>query len=300
MLLVALIWGASFMFIKVELDAGVAPLHVAWLRCVFGAAALWAVLRARGEAVPRDRVLLGHLAVVAALMNSLPFVLFAYGETEVSSLLAGIFNATTPLLTLVFSLVVLADERPTRQKVCGLLAGFAGVLVVLAPWNGLGHGSLLGALACLGAATCYGIGFPYMRRHLAGRPESAVAISAVQVSLGALFLTPLAALGALPTSAPGLDAWGSVLALGALGTGIAYILNFNVLRAAGAQTASTVTYIVPLFAVLFGVTLLSERLTWHEPAGGALIIAGVALANSRSRAPRPTHPLAADPAPPGR
>jgi drug/metabolite transporter (DMT)-like permease len=282
MLLVALIWGASFMFIKVELDDGIAPLHVAWLRCALGAAALLLILRVRGEAFPRDRALLRHLVVVAGLMNAVPFVLFAYGETEVSSLLAGIFNATTPLLTLMFSLAVLPDERPTPAKVFGLAVGFTGVLVVLAPWDGLGRGSLLGALACLGASTCYGMGFPYMRRHLAGRAESATQISAAQVCIGAALLFPTLFLDSLPDGAPGIDAWGSILALGALGTGVAYILNFNVVRIAGAQTASTVTYIVPLFAVFFGVTLLSEDISWHEPAGGILILAGVTLANRRT------------------
>lgn len=285
MLLVALIWGASFMFIKVELDAGIAPVHVAWLRCVFGGLALLVILRVLGERLPRDRVLLRHLVVVALLMNSVPFVLFALGETEVSSLLAGIINATTPLLTLLFSLLVLPDERPTAARLTGLLVGFLGVVVVLAPWDDLGTGSLLGALACLGASACYGVGFPYMRRHLAGRTESATAMSTVQILIGAVLLTPFLAFGSLPDSAPGLDAWGSILALGALGTGVAYILNFNVIRIAGAQTASTVTYIVPIFAVFFGVVLLGEDLSWHEPAGCALILLGVTLANRRARTP---------------
>jgi drug/metabolite transporter (DMT)-like permease len=289
MLLVGLIWGASFMFIKVELDDGIAPLHVAWLRCAFGALALAAILRARGERFPRDRALLRHLVVVAGLMNAVPFVLFAYGETEVSSLLAGIFNATTPLLTLLFSLAVLPDERPTALKVAGLLVGFTGVLVVLGPWEGIGGGSLLGALACLGASTCYGMGFPYMRRNLAGRPESAVAISAAQVSIGAILLLPTVFLSPVDGSLE-LDSAGSILALGALGTGVAYALNFNVIREAGAQTASTVTYIVPIFAVLFGVTLLSEPLSWHAPAGGLLILAGVTL-STRTRLDSPHAPV---------
>ncbi len=287
MVLVALIWGASFMFIEVELEDGIAPVHIAFLRCLFGAAALLAILRIRGERLPRDRVLLGHLALIAALMNAVPFLLFAFGQTEVSSSLAGILNSTTPLLTLVFSLAVLPAERPTRRKVAGLLVGFAGTLVVLAPWSGLGEGSLLGALACLGAATCYGMGFPYMRRHLSGRPESAVAISAAQVGIGALILLVAVPFGDVPDVAPGADAWLSILALGALGTGVAYILNLNVIRAAGAQTASTVTYLVPVFAVFFGVTVLGESLTWHEPVGGALIVTGVAIASRRGAASRP-------------
>jgi drug/metabolite transporter (DMT)-like permease len=281
LLLLALIWGASFMFIKVELDAGIAPLHIALLRCVFGAAALLVMLAFTRDRLPRDRGLYGHLLVIATLMNAVPFVLFAYGETEVSSLLAGIFNSLTPLMTLLFSLVVLPDEPPTPERIAGIAVGFAGVLVVLAPWDGIGGGSLLGALACIGAATCYGLGFPYPRRHVAGRPETAVAVSAVQVSLGGLLLLPVAPLVALPDALPGVDAWLSILALGALGTGVAYVLNFNVVRSAGAQTASMVTYLVPVFAVVFGVSILNEPLSWHEPAGGALIIAGVALTQRR-------------------
>jgi drug/metabolite transporter (DMT)-like permease len=288
LLLVAVIWGASFMFIKVELDAGLAVVHVAWLRCALGAPVLLAIVWLTRDRLPRDRGLYAHLLVIAALMNSAPFLLFAYGETEVSSLLAGIINALTPLMTLLFSLAVLPDEPPTAEKLAGLAVGFAGVLLVLAPWEGLGGGTLLGALACIGAATCYGLGFPYLRRHVSGRPETGAAISAVQISLGAVLMLPFVPFGALPDDAPGLEVWGSALALGALGTGVAYILNFNVVRAAGAQTASMVTYLVPVFAVVFGVTILGEPLSWHEPVGGALIIAGVALAQGVLRRRQPS------------
>ena len=290
LLLVAVIWGASFMFIKVELDAGLAPVHIAFLRCAFGAPALLLILFATRDRLPRDRRVYAHLLLIAALMNAAPFLLFAYGETEVSSLLAGIINALTPLMTLLFSFVLLPDEPPTAGKIAGLLVGFLGVVVVLAPWRGLGAGSLLGALACIGAATCYGLGFPTMRRHLSGRPETGVALSAAQVTIGALLLAPFVPLGALPDEVPGAGAWLSILGLGAFGTGVAYIFNFNVVREAGAQTASMVTYLVPAFAVVFGVTILSEPLSWHEPVGGALIIAGVALAQGVLR-PRRTSTL---------
>lgn len=275
-LLLGLIWGGSFLFIKVEVEAGIAPVHVALLRCLFGGAALLLILAFTRDVLPPPPVW-KHLAVMALLSNTLPFVLFAAGETEVSSLLAGIINAMTPLLTLVFSLALLPEERPTARRVAGIAVGFAGVVVVLAPWEGLGTGSLLGALACLAAATCYGVSFPYLKRHLTGRPETGVAISTVQVGIGAVMLAPFALLGSLPDETPGVEVWLSILALGCLGTGVAYVLMFNVVQQAGAQTGSMITYLVPVFAIVLGVTVLGEAISWHEPLGGAVILGGVAL-----------------------
>lgn len=264
------------MFIKIEVEAGIAPVHVALLRCLFGSLTLLAILTWTRDRLPRGEIW-RHLVVIALLSNTVPFVLFAYGETEVSSLLAGIINATTPLLTLVFSLALLPDERPTARRVGGIAVGFAGVVVVLAPWQGLGTGSLLGAAACLAAAACYGMAFPYLRRHLTGRPETGVAISAAQVGIGAVMLAPFSLLAALPADAPGVEVWLSILALGCLGTGVAYVLMFNIVQQRGAQTGSMITYIVPVFAVLLGVLVLGEDIGWHEPVGGAIILAGVAL-----------------------
>ena len=288
LLLVALIWGASFMFIKIELDAGLSPWHVAFLRCAFGAPALLLILAVTRDRLPRGREIWRHLLVIGTLMNAAPFLLFAYGETQVSSLLAGIFNALTPLMTLLFSLGMLPDEPPTTEKLAGLAVGFVGVLVVLAPWEGLGGGSLVGALACIGAATCYGARVPLPapphlrpagdRRGDLGRPGQPRRAAPAAVT----------ALGSLPDELPGVKVWLSIVALGALGTGVAYIFNFNVVRAAGAQTASMVTYLVPVFAVVFGVTILDEPLSWHEPAGGALIIVGVALAQGVLRVRQPS------------
>ena len=162
------------------------------------------------------------------------------------------------------------------------------MLVVLAPWNGLGGGSLLGALACIGAASCYGVAFPYLRRHVSGGRRPGVAVSAAQVTIGGLVLLLFTPFAPLPEHVPGVTAWLSILGLGVLGTGVAYILNFNVVREAGAQTGSMVTYLVPVFAVFFGVTILGESLSWHEPVGGALIILGVAVAQGLLRTRQPS------------
>ncbi|HMA45695.1 MAG TPA: DMT family transporter, partial [Frankiaceae bacterium] len=158
-----------------------APVQVALGRLVLGLIPLLAVLAFRRDPVPRDLRTWGHLFVGALLLSAGPFTLYAYGETQVSSVLAGIWNATTPLLTAAVAMLALPDERPTRARVAGLLVGFAGVLVVLGAWRGVGGHALLGNLACLAAAACYGLGFPYTRRHLAGRPESVVSLSAAQL-----------------------------------------------------------------------------------------------------------------------
>jgi drug/metabolite transporter (DMT)-like permease len=282
--LLSAIWGASFLFIKVG-DRALEPLQVAFVRCALGTLALAAIMLARREPLPRDRRLWAHLFVVAILFNSVPFALFAWGETEVSSVVAGIANATTPLHTLLVSLLVLPQERPTRGRVVGLAVGFVGVAIVLGPWRDIG-GQLLGYLACLAAAACYGIGFPYTRRFLTHRSESAVALSAAQVLCGTL---QLAVFVPWATSAPDrvpLDAVLSMLALGAGGTGIAYVMNYDVIRRAGAQIASTVTYLVPIFSTVLGVAVLSEALSWNQPVGAAVVLLGVALTQGRVRLPR--------------
>jgi drug/metabolite transporter (DMT)-like permease len=275
------IWGASFLFIKVG-DSAFAPLQVAFGRCALGALALLAVLAIRRERLPRGRGTWTHLFLIAVLFNSVPFALFAWGETEVSSVVAGIANATTPLYVLLVSLAVLPHERPTRDRVLGLAVGFAGVVVVLGPWRDIG-GQLLGYLACLVAAACYGIGYPYTRRFLAGRRESGVALSAAQVLCGTI---QLAVVVPWATSAPHrfpLDAVLSMLALGAGGTGIAYVLNYDLIRRAGAQIASTVTYLVPIFSTVLGVVVLGEALSWNQPVGAAIVLLGVALTQGRLR-----------------
>jgi drug/metabolite transporter (DMT)-like permease len=280
--LLSAIWGASFMFIKVGLE-DLDPLEVAFARCAFGALTLLALVVVLREQLPRGREIWARLFLVAIFFNSVPFSLFSFGEQHVSSVIAGILNATTPLCTVLFAMALLPDERPTRARVAGLFVGFAGVLTVLGPWRSLGGGTVLGYLLCLGPAVCYGFGYAYTRRHLVGRPESLVSLSAAQVSIGALQLAVVVPFFSSAPSHIALKVWGSMLALGALGTGIAYVLNYDVIHRAGATTASSVTYLVPLFATLFGVSLLSEGLTWNEPVGALVIILGVAISRGVPR-----------------
>jgi drug/metabolite transporter (DMT)-like permease len=285
------VWGASFLFIKVA-DRDLAPVDVALARCALGAAVLVAALALTRARLPRGRPVWGHLAFVALVGNATPFVLFAYGETRISSVLAGLWNATTPLLVLLVATFMLPEERPTGWRVLGLVAGFAGVVTVLGPWRGLGGSELVGQLMCLGAATCYGVAFPYTRRFLAGRPESGMALSAGQMLCATAQLAAVTVFVGGGSRGLGLDAAGSLLALGALGTGLAYILNYAIVRAAGATTAATVTYLVPVVSTALGVIVLGEGVTWNEPLGAAIALGAVAsqglLRGSRgsARAPR--------------
>lgn len=280
--LLGAIWGCSFWWIKLGLEM-LAPVQVAFVRLAVGGAALLIVLALTGSRLPRHLSTWRHLFVMAMLMNSIPFTLFAIGETHVSSVLAGIINASTPLTTLAVIMVAFPEEHPNVDRVLGLFVGFVGILVVVGVWEGLGAGEWTGIAACLGAVTCYGIAFPYSRRHLAGLPDSGVSLAAGQVLLGAAVLLPFGIASGLPgpiAVAPVLR----LLGLGALGSGIAFAINYQVVRAAGPSTASTVTYLTPLFAIVVGAAFLGERVTWYEPVGGLVVLLGVALSQGRVRA----------------
>ena len=284
----AAIWGCSFWWIKLGLRA-FTPVQVAFIRLVLGAFTLMASASVVRVALPRSARTWRHLAVVALLLNSVPFSLFAFGQTKVTSILAGIINAVTPLATMIVTLAAFPEERPTRERLVGIGIGFAGVLVVLGVWERLPTGQLVGIAACLAAVTCYGFAFPYARRHLAGTGDTPLALATGQVLLGAAFLLPVVALQALagggsidPITTPVVF---GMLALGALGSGIAYVLNYAVIAAAGGSVASTVTYLTPVFAVVVGTAFLDEHLTWHHIVGGLIVLIGVAIVQGRISLP---------------
>jgi drug/metabolite transporter (DMT)-like permease len=275
----AAIWGSSFLFIKVGVRE-LHPVYLALVRSAAGAATLVAVLLITRIRLPRDARLWGHLAIIALVGNVIPFTLFGYGEQRISSILAGIWNGTTPLMVLVVAMVVLPEERPTRARIAGLLLGFAGVLVLLGVWRGVGGAELVGQLLCAAAAAGYGLAIPYSRRVVNGRTHSGVAIATSQVLLATAQLAVLAPLLAgRPPSPASLspDVVASALALGALGTGIAFWLYYHLIRVAGATTTSTVTYVLPVFSTLLGILVLGEDLHWYEPVGALVVLAGIAV-----------------------
>ncbi|MDF3291698.1 DMT family transporter [Streptomyces silvisoli] len=281
-LALALIWGFSFLFIKVATEA-FAPLQVTLGRMVFGTAVLVTVLAVKRQRLPRAGRVWGHLLVAAFLLNALPFSLFAYAELTIPSTLAGICNATTPLFSMLLSVVALAEDRPTRRRLAGVGLGFAGVLTVLGAWQGFSGQDPLGTSLALIASASYAVGWIYVRRTLANTGESSLSLSAGQLALGTLQLAVVTPLFTSPPSSFPIASVLSVVALGALGTGLAFLVQYGLVQEAGPTIATMVTYLVPVVATTAGVFLLGEHLTWNEPVGAVIVLMGAALTQTRSR-----------------
>jgi drug/metabolite transporter (DMT)-like permease len=285
-----LVWGASFLFMKVALT-GVSFGQVAWSRTVLGALTLGIVVVVMRERLPRDPVVWGHLAVLAVFNCVLPYLLFAWAEQYVSSGLASIYNATTPIMTAIIVTLGFRVEKLGREQVLGILIGILGVFVIIGLWNYDSiTGSLRGQLACLGATACYGVAFGYIRKYLLHRDITGTTLAFTSIGVSAvvfLLLTPLVAWHPVR-----LDIWvvGSLVLLGALGTGLAYVWSFNVQRAWGPTSTSTVTYLTPVVGVVLGIVILGERLSWNEPLGALLVILGILLAQNRIRFRRAAAP----------
>jgi len=275
-----IVWGCSFIFIKLGLEF-LTPFGVAFGRCALGALALLIYLKIKDLSLVRNRKIIGHLWIVALLLNVIPGILFAWAETEVTSILAGIINAVTPLMTLIAIIVVSRNEKPTTPQVVGLLLGFLGVLTVLGAWKGLGDNPLWAILILLAAVTCYGFSFPYSRRFILPAQLKPEVMAATQVTLGAITLLPLFLIDGIAKSEFLIGPVLAMVALGVFGSGFAYIWNFTIMRDAGSAIASSVTYVTPLVAVIVGFIFLNEKLHWYEPAGAVIVLLGAAIAQGR-------------------
>ena len=283
-LALGVVWGCSFIFIKLGLEF-LTPFGVAFGRCALGALTLLAWAKYKRIALPKSKKMLLHLWVVSLLLNVIPGILFALAQTEVTSILAGIINAVTPLMTLLAIMVVTRNEKPKLHQVVGILIGFTGVLTVLGAWKGLGDNPLWAILILLAAVTCYGFSFPYSRRYVLPHKLAPESIAAGQVTLGALTLLPFFIYNGVEKyeyqTAPVL----AMIALGVFGSGFAYIWNFKVMAVAGSAIASSVTYLTPVVAVIVGVIFLQEKIHWYEPVGALIVLLGAAIGQNRIKLP---------------
>jgi drug/metabolite transporter (DMT)-like permease len=275
-----LVWGCSFIFIELGLEF-LTPFGVAFVRCALGAITLLTVVKVRKISLPKERSTWQKLWIVALLLNIVPGILFAFAQQYVTSVLAGIINATTPLMTMVFMLLLFREQKLKSEQIIGLFIGAFGVMVVLGIWKGIGDNQLLGVLALLLAVSCYGFSFPFTIRNIVPLGLKPEAAATVQLCMAAITLLPLYLFDGISDDDFQPTPILAMLALGVLGSGFAYIWNFSIIAAAGGSIASTVTYITPVVAVFVGWLFLGEPITWHEIVGAVLVIIGAAITQGR-------------------
>ena len=284
LLVLAALWGASFLFIRVGvLEFGVAPLMA--LRVGIGAAVLVAMLLARGGAGTALATLKARavpLFIVGILNSAAPFCLFAFAELTLSAGTTSVINATTPLWGALVAYLWLKDKL-TGLRTLGMAIGFAGVVTLVwdqiaSPHGGQGSSAFAGALAAAAASAAtllYGIAANYTKRHLAGVDALTIATGSMIGSSIALLPFAIATWPAASVSAP---AWGAVLALGVACTGIAYFIYFHLINVAGPARAMTVTFVIPVFGILWGALFLHEQVSIGMLEGCAIVLVGTALA----------------------
>jgi len=274
------VWGCSFIFIELGLEF-LTPFGVAFIRCALGAITLLIFTKIRKVELPADRKIWQKLWVVAMLLNVIPGVLFAFAQQYVTSVLASIINAGTPLMTLVFMLIVFREEKLKPEQIIGLLIGALGVLTVVGVWKDLGDNQLVGVIALLIAISCYGASYPYSTRNVIPLKLKPEALATGQLIMAAVTLLPFFIINGVSTDIYRPQSVIAMLCLGIFGSGFAYIWNFAITAAAGSAIASTVTYLTPVVAVIVGFLYLGEVIVWHEIVGALIVIVGALLSQGR-------------------
>ena len=285
------IWGSSFLFIKVIVDE-TGPIEVATGRLAIGAVAILSFIAFRRRPVRWTPDILIKVAVLALLANIAPFALIAWGQEHIESGTASVLNSTMPIFTSVFAAAFLAEERFTPARLAGLMLCFLGVLVLTGKdVLDVTDSSVLGQFAVIAASACYGVGSVASRVLL--RATDPLGLSALQVTIGAVLSIPLLfAVSGTPDYSLSAEAWLSLLALGAGGTGVAYVAYLWLIDVTGSVRASLVTYIIPIVGLFLGWAVLDEGIGVNTLAGSALIISGVAIVMGGS-APAPKSPTVA-------
>lgn len=288
-LLLSLIWGASYLFIRIGVEQ-ISPAALVALRLFFAAVTITAIALWRHADLRPTRRALALMVVLAAINTTIPFLLISWGELQVPSGLAAVLNSTTPIFSILMAHVLLHDEAITLPRAAGIAVGFGGVLLLLS--GGLRGGNvrwetLLSEGAIVLAAACYAASAVSVRRWLSGVPSLTIStytiwFAAVQAIVISLIFSP----PPLATMHP--KTWLAVVWLGVLGSAIAYLLYYFLIMNWGASRATLVTYVVPAIGLVLGAIFLSEIIDWRVLAGAVLIIGGIVLAGlARRRAAPP-------------
>jgi drug/metabolite transporter (DMT)-like permease len=274
-------WGSSYLFIRIGVQHGLEPFTLIMFRLLIGFALLASVVVVAREPLPRDRRIYGHLFVMGAINIAVPFSLITFAEQTVDSSLASVINSAVPLFVIVIAALFLKGEAITVNRLVGLVVGFVGVAILVGFDVGkLISGGAVGELALIGATISYAVGAVYSRRNIHGLRPMIPAV--FQVFFGLLITATLAFLTERPLAvdwAP--EAILSVVWLGLLGSGLAYLCFFRILQHWGATRTSLVAYLLPVYGIALGAFVLHEPIAVSTLIGTALIIGGIALVNSR-------------------
>ena len=280
-ILLGFLWGSSYLFIKIGVDAGLQPFTLVSLRLLIGAALLAAVVLIAREGLPREARAYGHLVVLGFFSVALPFMLITWAELSVDSSLAAVLTGAVPLFVIPFAALILRDERITLNKIIGILIGLVGVAIVVGfdPASLVGD-ELVAELALIGAAASYAVGGVYARRNVHGlRPMIPalfqVTFGLAMVGIPAILLEGPVRLDIRP------EALFAVIWLGLLGSGAAYLVFFRLLGHWGATRTSLVAYLLPIWGIVLGALVLAEPVDARLILGTALVIGGIALVNRR-------------------
>ncbi len=284
LLALSVLWGAAFFFYKVLDDAGVPPFTIAFMRVAIAAVVLLPVVVATGRRLPASPQLWGAFAITGLLNNVLPFSLIAFGETHIVSGLAAVYNATMPLFTVLLAHAVTRDEKLTAPKIAGVVIGLSGVAIMMGPSALRGLNAVaIAQLACVAAAVVYACGAIYARRF------RALGVDPLVLSTGQLCASTVMALplivgidrpwALLQHLQPGV--WAAWFGLAIPSTALAYVLYFRIIAVAGATNAASVTFLVPVSALLLGTFALGERLEPSSIAGMVAVFAGLAAIDGR-------------------
>lgn len=280
LILLALIWGGSFLFGRIAVQE-IPPLTLVFLRVAIAAATIWLFVAAMRRKVNLTKRFAVNIIIMSVLNNVIPFSLILYGQKEIGSGLASIVNAMTPIWTVIIANFLTSDERFTSRKISGVLAGFFGVAVLMGgdALNGLGASAL--AQACVLAATIsYGFSGVFGKR-LKGIDPMIVAAGQLTASTLIMCVIVLVTGDAAGLAMPSTKAIWAVIGLAIPCTAIAYVLFFHILSHAGATNVSLVTFLVPVSAVMLGIVFLDESLTYWHTGGMALIATGLVILDGR-------------------
>jgi drug/metabolite transporter (DMT)-like permease len=279
--LLGFLWGSSYLFIKIGVEAGLQPFTLVSLRLIVGFALLAFVVAAAREQLPGSLRTYGHLAVMAAFSVAIPFSLITWAEQSVDSTLAAVLNGSVPLFVIVIAAVFLRDEPISINRLAGLVIGFVGVAILVGFDPGrLATGDLAPKLALIGSSVSYAVGAVYARRMVHGLRPMIPAL--FQVGFALVMVGALALIFERPLTLPmRADAILAIVWLGLLGSGAAYLVFFRLLGRWGATRTSLVAYLLPVYGIVLGAVVLREAVDARLLIGTALVIGGIALVNAK-------------------